>query len=181
MSKINEVAELVEKGIEAVHTEKIHGLKQLLGRLPKPGEIFFLWTLNSFNAFTFVAYTVKHCGVIDELLFSTYSLNERILNALIRSHDRQEIKQIYICISDSVKSRIPKVNDQLNAYAKTRNIKIGYAWNHSKVTLMKTGKHRFVVCGSGNFSENALNEQYIFLDNPVIFDFYADCLRNRID
>nr|DAU81982.1 MAG TPA: hypothetical protein [Caudoviricetes sp.] len=166
---------------EAVHTEKIHGLKQLLGRLPKPGEIFFLWTLNSFNAFTFIAYTVKHCGVIDELLFSTYSLNERILNALIRSHDRQEIKQIYICISDSVKSRIPKVNDQLNAYAKTRNIKIGYAWNHSKVTLMKTGKHRFVVCGSGNFSENALNEQYIFLDNPVIFDFYADCLRNRID
>lgn len=39
---------------EAVHTEKIHGLKQLLGRLPKPGEIFFLWTLNSFNAFTFI-------------------------------------------------------------------------------------------------------------------------------
>ena len=166
---------------ETMHIEKVNSLKQLAGRVPMPGEIFFLWTLNSFNAFTFITYVIKYFGAIKQLIFSTYSLNERILCSLIRWYDKGAIEEIYICISDSIKSRVPKVNDQLQAFARDRNISIGYAWNHSKVTLIRTDEHHFVVCGSGNFSENALNEQYIFLNDERIFKFYDDCIRNRAD
>lgn len=166
---------------EAMHTEKIHSLKKLVGRVPLQGEIFFLWTLNSFNAFTFITYVIKYFGTIKQLIFSTYSLNERILSSLIRWYDKGAIENIYICISDSIKNRVPKVNDQLQAFARDRNITIGYAWNHSKVTLIRTDEHHFVICGSGNFSENALNEQYIFLNDERIFKFYDDCIRNRAD
>lgn len=175
-----ESASAVER-FENMHIEKIHSLKQLVGRVPEPGEIFFLWTLNSFNAFTFITYVIKYFGSIRQLVFSTYSINERILAALIRWYDKGSIQAIYICISDSIRSRVPKVNDQLQAFARDRNITIGYAWNHSKVTLMKTDKHHFVVCGSGNFSENALNEQYIFLNDERIYQFYDDCIRHRTD
>ena len=166
---------------EAMHSEKIHSLKQLTGRIPEHGEIFFLWTLNSFNAFTFITYIIKYFGAIRHLTFSTYSINERILASLIRWYDKGAIDEIYICISDSIKNRVPKVNDQLQAFAHGRRISIGYAWNHSKVTLIRTDEHHFVICGSGNFSENALNEQYIFLNDERIFQFYDDCIRHRAD
>lgn len=166
---------------ETMHSEKVHSLKQLTGRIPERGEIFFLWTLNSFNAFTFITYIIKYFGTIRQLTFSTYSINERILASLVRWYDKGAIDEIYICISDSIKNRVPKVNDQLQAFARDRRITIGYAWNHSKVTLIRTDEHHFVICGSGNFSENALNEQYIFLNDERIFQFYNDCIRHRAD
>lgn len=169
------------EAFENLHIEKVNSLKQLLGRVPGRGEIFFLWTLNSFNAFTFITYIIKYFGTIRQLTFSTYSINERILTSLVRWYDKGAIEKIYICISDSIRSRVPKVNDQLQAFASTRNIDIGYAWNHSKVTLIQTDEHYFVIAGSGNFSENALNEQYIFLNDERIYNFFDDCIRNRSD
>ncbi len=183
----NPVARQTEKStsvverFEKMHSEKIHSLKQLIGRVPQPGEVFFLWTLNSFNAFTFITYIIKYFGTIKQLTFSTYSINERILASLVRWYDKGAIENIYVCISDSIKNRVPKVNDQLQAFARDRRIEIGYAWNHSKVTLIHTAEHYFVVCGSGNFSENALNEQYIFLNDERIFQFYDECIRHRAD
>lgn len=169
------------EAFENLHIEKVNSLKQLLGRVPGRGEVFFLWTLNSFNAFTFITYIIKYFGTIRQLTFSTYSINERILTSLVRWYDKGAIEKIYICISDSIRSRVPKVNDQLQAFASTRNIDIGYAWNHSKVTLIQTDEHYFVIAGSGNFSENALNEQYIFLNDERIYNFFDDCIRNRSD
>lgn len=169
------------EAFENLHIEKVNSLKQLLGRAPGRGEIYFLWTLNSFNAFTFITYVIKYFGTIRQLTFSTYSINERILTSLVRWYDKGAIENIYICISDSIRSRVPKVNDQLQAFASTRNIEIGYAWNHSKVTLIRTDEHFFVIAGSGNFSENALNEQYIFLNDERIYKFFDDCIRNRSD
>lgn len=167
------------EAFENMHTEKVNSLKQLMGRVPGRGEIYFLWTLNSFNAFTFITYIIKHFGTIRQLTFSTYSINERILTSLVRWYDKGAIEKIYICISDSIRSRLPKVNDQLQAFSSTRNIEIGYAWNHSKVTLIRTDEHFFVVAGSGNFSENALNEQYIFLNDERVYNFFSDCICNR--
>lgn len=169
------------EAFENMHTEKVNSLKQLMGRVPGRGEIYFLWTLNSFNAFTFITYIIKHFGTIRQLTFSTYSINERILTSLVRWYDKGAIEKIYICISDSIRSRVPKVNDQLQAFSSTRNIEIGYAWNHSKVTLIRTDEHFFVVAGSGNFSENALNEQYIFLNDERVYNFFSDCICNRSD
>ena len=167
------------EAFENMHIEKVNSLKQLMGRVPGRGEIYFLWTLNSFNAFTFITYIIKHFGTIRQLTFSTYSINERILTSLVRWYDKGAIEKIYICISDSIRSRVPKVNDQLQAFSSTRNIEIGDAWNHSKVTLIRTDEHFFVVAGSGNFSENALNEQYIFLNDERVYNFFSDCICNR--
>lgn len=167
------------EAFENMHIEKVNSLKQLMGRVPDRGEIYFLWTLNSFNAFTFITYIIKHFGTIRQLTFSTYSINERILTSLVRWYDKGAIEKIYICISDSIRSRVPKVNDQLQAFSSTRNIEIGYAWNHSKVTLIRTDEHFFVVAGSGNFSENALNEQYIFLNDERVYNFFSNCICNR--
>ena len=48
-------------------------------------------------------------------------------------------------------------------------------WNHSKVQLIKSDGNYFVVEGSGNFSENAANEQYIFVNNEEVYRFRKGC------
>lgn len=161
---------------ETLHNERISNVKDLCGRLPVPGEVMMLWTLNSFNAFTFIVYVIKHVGSIDELSFSTYSLNERILSSLCRWYDKGEIRKVNILISGSIRQRMPKVYDLLCSQSSARNINIRYEWNHSKVILMRVGDDHLLVEGSGNFSENALYEQYVFLNDEKAYSFRLGCL-----
>jgi len=169
-----------EKYLQA-HMLKINSIKNLVGKIPDPDEIYFLWTLNSFNAFTFIPYTLKHAGTITNLSFSTYSINERIVSSLVRWHDKGELINIHIVIADSIRNRMPKVIDLLDSCMKTRpNIRLSFAWNHSKITLLESAGNYFVVEGSGNFSENARYEQYIYVNNKNIYEFRKQCIGQSI-
>jgi hypothetical protein len=56
--------------------------------------------------------------------------------------------------------------------AKSRpNVTVLYAWVHAKVCLIKTSDFHFVIEGSGNWSENALYEQYVFAESKGLYDF----------
>lgn len=157
------------------HTLKIKNIKDLCGDFPVENEIIFLWSCNSFNAFTFIPYIIKHSGCIGELCISTYSINTRIVEALIRFYDKGMISSIFIYIAESIRYRMPAVVQLLESYASTRNIIIKYAWNHSKIQLIHSENNYFVIEGSGNFSENAANEQYIFLNDKETYNFRKLC------
>lgn len=162
---------MVEKFIE-IHCEKIESIKALIGRLPKEGEIYVLWTINSFNAFTFIPFLIKEVGPITELIISTYSINKRIIDALIKLVDQEKILQVYILISDSIKTLSTKVYDHLTAIvANKKQITVRYAWNHSKIALIRTGENFFIVEGSGNWGENARHEHYDFFNMKSIYEF----------
>jgi hypothetical protein len=159
-----------------VHESKIDSIKKIMN-LPEPGEIYFLWTENSFNAFTFIPYIIKQYKVIDRLIISTYSVNQRIIESLMRYFHKGCIKEIFILVSDSLKFRMPKVVDVMESLVLAySNITVCYSWNHSKVTLMQCGDDHFVMEGSGNWSENSRYEQYVFLNNKKVFDFRKECI-----
>ncbi len=184
--KLDEINKSKEQSDSSAHREKflkthfrkVESIKNLLGDYPSEGEAYFLFTLKSFNAFTFIVYIIKHIGVIDELTFSTYSINERILSSLIKWYDKGQIKAINMIISDSIRHRMPKIKDLLDMYSRNRKMKIAYCWNHSKVTLIKTEDHYFIIEGSGNFSENAMHEQYLFMNSKSVYDFRLDGLQS---
>lgn len=172
---------LAEKYLQ-LHDERIESIKQLAGRVPEVDEIYFLWTINSFNAFTFIPFLVKECGPIDELILATYSINIRIIDALMKLVDRGRIHQVEIFISDSIRTRLPKVNDHLQALVgKRTNIRVYYAWNHAKISLIRIGDQHFVVEGSGNWGENAQHEQYVFVNSKKVFEFRKNEILNGID
>ena len=161
---------LVEKFLQ-LHERRIESIKDLAGRIPIENEIFFLWTVNSFNAFTFIPYIIKECGVIEELVIATYSINIRIINSLIRLIDKQLIVSVVIIISDSIRQTNTKVYDHLLSVTAQKPIRVIYAWNHAKVALIRAGGNFFDVEGSGNWAENAKHEQYIFLNSKRVFEF----------
>ncbi len=151
---------------------KIGGVKELLNRLPAPGEAFFLWTVNQFNAFTFIPYLIDNAKRIDDLMISTYSINIRIIDALSSFVRNNLVGNVYILISDSAKFRIPAVVDHLEQFRISfPQVTVRYAWNHSKITLMRCDDQFYVIEGSGNFSENSRHEQYIFFNSQQIYEF----------
>ncbi len=160
-----------------LHEYKVDSLKNLTGNVPSENEIFFMWTLNSFNAFTFVPFIIKNVGIIDELIISTYSINRRIIDAFMRYFDAGKILNLTVLISDSLKYRLPKVYDHLQSLIANRpRIWVIYAWNHSKIALARSGKDHFVFEGSGNFSENSQYEQYILINSQKIYEFRRQCI-----
>jgi hypothetical protein len=150
---------------------KVNNLKELCGRLPEKGDIFFIETAKSFTAFTFIVYVLKHTGRMEHLYIATYSTNERILNALLRWKDKGLINTIHLHISETLKFRMPAIFERLTALRDNRVIELSLAWSHKKVACMKTESGYYVVEGSGNYGENALEEQYVFLANKQIYEF----------
>lgn len=164
------------------HSIKVETLKELTGRLPKQDEFFALWTMKSFNAFTFIPYLIKELDKIDDLVLSTYSINRRIIDSLIKKIDQRKIEKVRLFISDSLKYRMPRVVDHLSSMINTREniISAHYAWNHSKITLVRCGDQFFTIEGSGNWSENAQFEQYLFFNDKRLYDFRLNCITNGL-
>lgn len=155
----------------ASHFQKVSKLEEDLLRVPTCEEFFFLQSESAFNAFDFLLLIVKR-EPIKELFASTYSISRRVIESLIELHDAGLIEQLTLFISDSMIKRNPVTIDNLMAMAKSRpNLKVLYAWSHAKVCLMKTHDNFYCVEGSGNWSDNAHYEQYVFANSKGLFDF----------
>ena len=152
------------------HLQRIENVSELC-RIPDNGEVFFLQTEKAFNAFTFIPWIAKKF-FIEEIYASTYSISRRVVEALQELQQDGKVGEVTLLISDSMIKRNPQTIDNLEAVAKSNgNFKIKYYWNHSKVTLIKTKDHFFVLEGSGNFSENAHLEQYTFCNDADVYQF----------
>ncbi len=158
---------------QQMHFNKVESVKNLLGALPEENEIFFLETTKSFNAFTFIVYLIKHVGPIQDLFVATYGLNSRIVNSLDNWMTKDQIKKVHIYISDSLHHRTPKVADLIDGLAESNpdRFRVTYSWTHKKVMCAKIGNAHYVIEGSGNWSENSSEEQYIFTKSKQLYEF----------
>lgn len=150
---------------------RLRNVKQLCGRLPADGECFFIETTKSFNAFTFIVYLIKSAGCVEELYLATYSINKRIIASLLRWKEAGKIGEIHIHISETIKFRTPEDYKRLLELKEQGLITLSLGWTHKKVSCMKTPLGYFVVEGSGNYGENAMEEQYIFTQSKQVYEF----------
>jgi hypothetical protein len=176
--KQEKIAEKWESKYLASHFQKVGVLSDSLSRLPSVGEFFFLQTDTAFNAFTFVT-LVSKANSIKHLYASTYSISRRVVDSLIELHDKGVIEQITLLVSESMIKRNPLIIDNLMQQAKSRpNMTVLFAWIHAKVCLMQTNDAHFVVEGSGNWSENAHYEQYVFSNDAKHYEFRKELFTN---
>jgi hypothetical protein len=163
----------------AKHFQKVTNLENDLMRVPTLDEFLFLQSDNAFNAFTFIPFVAKHYPV-KELFASTYSISNKVITALVELHDKGMIEKITLLISDSMIKRNPLTIENLKGMCSTRpNIQVFYAWTHAKVCLMQTHDSYYVIEGSGNWSENAHFEQYLFANCKGLFDFRKQLFENN--
>lgn len=164
-------SKMYSEQFERVQTFKLNSLKELCGRLPVDNEIFFLETRKSFTAFTFIVYVIKEGGYIKNLFVATYSTNIRIINAILKWKSKGLIGTIHFHVSETLKFRMPEIFARLVELAKDGVITLTYAWTHKKVACLETENGCYVIEGSGNYGENALEEQYVFLKSKKVYEF----------
>ena len=166
-------ARMKAERFDELQTMKLNRLKALCGRLPEPSEAFFIETQKSFSAFTFIVYLMRTAGRIRHLYIATYSTNERIINALLRWRSQCLIGSIHLHVSETMQYRMPAVWSRLQALHQDGVLRLTSAWSHQKVACIDTEIGRFVVEGSGNYGENAMQENYVFLRSDSVFRFRA--------
>lgn len=155
----------------AAHYQKVASVKKDMERLPEREEFFFLQSDNSFNAFTFIPVVLEHQSA-KHLYATTYSINKRVINALVELHQNGLVDGITLLVSDTLLKRNPMTVDLLSAVNREHaNINVLFAWVHAKVCLIETKEHHYVIEGSGNWSENAYYEQYTFANCEKLFAF----------
>ena len=142
-------------------------------------ETLLTFKLNnlSFTAFTFIVYVIKWTGRVDHLYIATYSTNERIINALLRWRDKGLLGDIHLHVSETLQFRMPKVFARLVELQRCGVITLTYSWSHKKITCLDTPCGQFVVEGSGNYGENSMEEQYVFLKNKKVYEFRSQRIR----
>lgn len=153
------------------HYQKVESVKSDMKRLPERDEFFFLQSDNSYNAFTFIPFALENQNA-KHLMATTYSINKRVIAALKDLHRDGKIDRITLLVSDTMLSRNPSTVDELAAANKEyANLETMFSWVHAKVCLIETDDAHYVIEGSGNWSENAYYEQYVFANSQKLFEF----------
>lgn len=174
--KIVEDKALLRK-VEAsdLHFAKIKSLHDLCP-MPSIGEQWRIVTEKQFNAFDLIRGAVEQ-NIIEEMYLAIYRINEPIVDCIIDYINSGKIKKATFIISSFFnQTKKPekwakKLRDFCEKHpAQTSHI---YTHNHSKVLAMHiAGGGYFVFEGSGNMSDNARIEQYLYENNEQSFNFH---------
>jgi hypothetical protein len=154
---------------------KIKRLTDLCSK-PKKGEQYRIITENRYNAYTLLAYLTQS-EIITDLYLAIYRINEPTVESLIGLIENKQIQRATFVISSFFRDtkKVEKWSIRLKNYCdqninRCRHI---YAHNHAKVVCAKTRTGHYVFEGSGNMSNNARIEQYVYENNKQVFDFHC--------
>ena len=170
----------IQAAYEQMQGNKVAIVEQHVHSIPDPGECIFVWTTNQLNTMAFIVWLIRELDVIDELTITSYSIGTRAINMLIRLFDSGKIRSVFFYLAAYNKTIHPKGVDLLMAQASSREgITVSFGFNHSKIMLARSGEKKIVIAGSGNFAENARNEQYVICNDKRIYDFYSEQIREN--
>jgi len=154
--------------------KKASNFKDIVGVNLEQNTQYRIVTDKSFNAITVVSYLLEYYN-IDEIYMVVYRMNNKSFDYLKSIIEKDNIK------TGLIVSSFFRENKRYERWAKeikilsenTENVKTSFCNSHAKVFLAKTtcGKH-IVFEGSGNLSDNARIEQYIFEDNESVYNFH---------
>ena len=159
---------------EQMHYIRAKALSDICGE-PAEGEQWRIITEKQFNAFALILHLLQ-TRVIEEMYLAGYRINEPTVTSIIEFIESGKIKKSVFVIS-SFFNQTKKPEQwaiMLKQFAdKKANCYHVYTHNHAKVLAVRTSKNEFFVFeGSGNMSDNARIEQYIYENSKQSFEFH---------
>jgi hypothetical protein len=158
-----------------IHYRKAATLEEFCQR-PQPGEQYRIITEKQFNSYALILNVLQDTD-IERLWLSFYSINTPTAESLINLVETGSIKQANLIMSVFfiAKKTPPKPIMLLKKFCDANpNIRCAFVYNHSKVCALETsdGNH-YVFEGSGNCTDNARIEQFVYENNQQTYDFHA--------
>ena len=168
---------------ESITTVKMKSLKDLCG-LPHEGEQYRIVTYKQFNAYALIKLLLEN-RIIEDLHISFYRINKPTADALIELIESGKIKRasMIICSYFNQTKKPEKWAEELCDYCKEHpaNCNFAYLNIHAKVVAAKTSNgEMFVFEGSGNMTDNANVEQYVYEQNEKVYNFHCEWMDELI-
>ena len=162
---------------------RVSSIDELLGKLPEKNEQIRIITQKSFNAFAILLYIAEKVN-IEELILGVFRIDKNSVTGIKELYESMNIKQITIILSSFfIQTKKPERSAQmLIEFAKGKeNIKIVFCWNHTKIMGVKTNDDRYyIIEGSGNMTDNAKIEQYLFEQSKEMFYFHKSWMEELL-
>lgn len=164
-----------------IHYFKASNLNNLCP-IPKNGEQYRIITEKQFNAYALILALIEKSH-IDELYLAIYRINEPTVESIISLIEKGHIKKATFIISNyfNQTKKPEKWAKRLKEYCDgNKNCRHTYLHNHSKVLIIKQGENYYVFEGSGNMSDNARIEQYVYENNKQTYDFHKSWMEELL-
>src|SRR5690606_22943770 len=124
-------------------------------QIPNKNGLTQIITQKQLNAFTIILAFIEKYGSIDFLQLMTYTIDEKTLFTLIELLEQGKIKSLQILMTETASFRIPKIYKLLKEnFIERKNCNLVFYWVHSKINLIHCGNEKYVIDGSGNYSQN---------------------------
>ena len=151
--------------------------------------------INSQNCLKIISYSGGYSSIsfikvvaerepIEELICSTLRVGEKQLGVLDDLEFQGKIKNAKFVIGGIMKSDSGGKYDYYSAFQRVCQ-KNGWEYcisnNHSKIILMRTEKHHYVLETSSNLNENPKIEQFSFEDSEELFCFYRSFFKKVME
>jgi hypothetical protein len=166
-----------------IHTIKARALSDLCKK-PIPNEQYRIITEKQFNAYALIL-NLLESEMINDMYLAIYRINEPTVESIIDFIDSGKIKNATFIISNffNQTKKPEKWAIKLKEYSDSKNnVNHAYVHNHSKVLAIETeSKNYYIFEGSGNMSDNARIEQYVYENNKKVYDFHKKWMTELIN
>lgn len=174
---------LYQKSLD-IHTIKAKQLSDLCGQ-PKENEQWRIITEKQFNAFNLILDVIQN-SIIEELYIAIYRINEPTVRTIKQLIEDGRIKKATFIISNFfLQTKRPEqwaISLKNFCDANQDKCSSAYVHNHAKVICIKDDKgNHFVFEGSGNMSDNARIEQYLYENNQTTFNFHKQWMNDLVN
>lgn len=164
-----------------IHFIKAKALSDLCIK-PKKNEQYRIITEKQFNAYALILHLLE-TEVIEELYLAIYRINQPTVSSIIDFINSYQIKKATFVISNffNATKKPEKWAIMLRDFCeKNGRCSHVYTHNHAKVLACKTKSGYYVFEGSGNMSDNARIEQYLYENNKKVYNFHKEWMEKLI-
>jgi len=165
-----------------IHFLKAKALSDLC-ILPKLNEQYRVITEKQFNAYALILHLLESVN-IDEMYLAIYRINQPTVESIIDFIESGKIKKSTFVISNffNQTKKPEKWAIRLKSFCDlNKSINHVYTHNHAKVLAIKTVDNNYYIFeGSGNMSDNARIEQYVYENSKKVFDFHKSWMTNLV-
>ncbi len=155
-----------------------------IGIPKKENEQIRFITKAQLNTISFLIFLIEEKGVIDECIMSHFYIGKKSIEVFKYLMEQGKIKKIFFQMSSMRLKGDPEIvqemRDMIDYIGRDRASGL-LAWTHTKILCCRIGNDHYVIEGSGNLSNNARIEQYLFEKSKEAFLFHKDWIINVAD
>ena len=165
-----------------IHFLKAKALSDLCVK-PKKNEQYRIITEKQFNAYALILHLLES-ETIEEMYLAIYRINQPTVDSIMDFINKRRIKKATFIISNffnQTKKPEQWAIKLKNFCDSNKYCSHVYVHNHSKVLAIRTNtNNHYIFEGSGNMSDNARIEQYIYEESESVFNFHKNWMLNLI-